>query len=230
MGRSKPKDPTYPGMPPIARLHRPWVLTEKIDGTNGLIAVKDVTYISRDPEDPSTHWPPPLATYGVLDETSREGWKVHGIWAGSKNQWLGPDGDNFGFGAWVRENHAALILTLGEGLHRGEWWGSGIQTGYGLPKGERRFSLFNTSRFDPAVVSEGVPGLGVVPLLTDECPGHRVNEVVAAWLAELEMDGSRAAPGFMNPEGVVAFQPSSQVTFKATIVGDETPKSLVRRG
>lgn len=50
--------------------------------------------------------------------------------------------DNFGFAAWVQSNYYALADLLGPGYHYGEWWGQGIQRGYGLK--ERRFSLFNT--------------------------------------------------------------------------------------
>jgi hypothetical protein len=224
MGRSKPKDPNYPAMPPTARLHRDWLITEKLNGTNGLIVVKDISTFTNDPEDPSTHWPVPLNF--MVQGARTDG---IGIWAGSKNQWLGPDGDNFGFGAWVKANADLLIDTLGEGQHRGEWWGSGIQTGYGLPKGEKRFSLFNTSRWD-AEMDElnalGI-GLGVVPLLAIS-DGHNLNRVVHAWLDELEKSGSVAAPGFMNAEGIVAFQPASQISFKATIKHDEIPKALIK--
>jgi hypothetical protein len=64
----------------------------------------------------------------------------------SRSRWITPDDDNFGFAAWVEANRDEL-LTLGPGRHFGEWWGSGIQRGYGLPKGEKRFSLFNVSRW-----------------------------------------------------------------------------------
>lgn len=235
MSRSKPKDPWFPGMPPIVRLHRDVVITEKIDGTNGLIAITETADFTGDPEDPSTHRPEPLAVVDLpLDHQVA-------VWAGSKNQWLGPDGDNFGFGAWVKANADRLAVMLGPGLHRGEWWGSGIQRGYGLPKGEKRFSLFNTSRWcmDDQVPMRGdesdatilpldyVPGLSVVPVL-GQVPGQALNYSVDQALQRLQIHGSLAAPGFMRPEGVVIFQPSTLVTFKATIDGDDVPKSQVR--
>ena len=52
----------------------------------------------------------------------------------------------FGFARWVETNRERLITLLGPGLHFGEWWGSGIQRGYGLTKGDKRFSLFNVER------------------------------------------------------------------------------------
>lgn len=65
---------------------------------------------------------------------------------GSRTRWITPQDDNFGFAAWVEANREEL-MKLGPGRHYGEWWGSGIQRAYGLPKGERRFSLFNVSRW-----------------------------------------------------------------------------------
>ena len=64
--------------------------------------------------------------------------------AGSRTRWITPQDDNHGFAAWV-EAHREELLTLGPGRHFGEWWGSGIQRGYGLK--EKRFSLFNARRW-----------------------------------------------------------------------------------
>lgn len=69
------------------------------------------------------------------------------IYAQSRKRLIRVGDDNAGFAAWVDENKDQLSATLGPGLHFGEWWGSGIQRGYGLPKGEKRFSLFNTGRW-----------------------------------------------------------------------------------
>src|ERR1035437_6724989 len=72
------------------------------------------------------------------------------LYAGSRNRWITPDNDNMGFARWVEANKVDL-LKLGPGQHFGEWWGSGCQRGYGLTKGEKRFSLFNAIRWaDPA--------------------------------------------------------------------------------
>jgi hypothetical protein len=37
-----------------------------------------------------------------------------------------------------------------------------------------------------------------------------------------------AAPGFMNPEGIVLFHTAGNVGFKKTLKDDEMPKSLVK--
>lgn len=39
--------------------------------------------------------------------------------------------------------------------------------------------------------------------------------------------GSFAAPGFMNPEGIVIFHVASNQSFKITLEGDASPKSLL---
>ena len=62
------------------------------------------------------------------------------------------------------EEANALAEELGEGVHRGEWWGNGIQRGYGLQNGDKRFSLFNVHRWE-GLEADSVPGLGVVPVL-----------------------------------------------------------------
>lgn len=177
--------PEFIEFPKIARLSREIIITEKIDGTNGVV------YIGED---------------GV-------------ILAGSRSQWLttrkAGDADNFGFAQWV-EDHADELRALGPGRHYGEWWGSGIQRGYGLPKGEKRFSLFNTARWnDPEVRPKCCD---IVPILWTG-----LFDSTAIWecLEHLRTCGSRAAPGFMKPEGVVIFHPQGNVGFKKTLERDE---------
>jgi hypothetical protein len=157
------------------------------------------------------------------------------VFAGSRNRWLTPENDNFGFARWVEGNKPTL-LQLGPGRHFGEWWGSGIQRGYGLRS--RRFSLFNTLRWAPsdapvveaemggdgvAKVQERVPeGLFVVPEL------RRVNFCEMPdphfYLDDLRVYGSEAAPGFMPAEGIVVLHTAAGVAFKMTF--DDGPKGL----
>lgn len=175
----------------IARLSRQCVVTEKIDGTNGQIAIT---------EDGK-------------------------MFVGSRNQWiLTPDGgyqaDPFGFVRWALDHKDELIEKLGPGRHYGEWWGSGIQRGYGLRKGEKRFSLFNTSRWSDAAVRPSC--CGVVPVLY-----HGVFDLVRIeiCLSELRSTGSVAAAGYMRPEGVVIFHTASNTLYKKTLEKDDEPKS-----
>lgn len=135
------------------------------------------------------------------------------VLAGSRSRFITPADDNFGFAAWVRD-HEQELLTLGPGRHFGEWWGSGIQRGYGLK--EKRFSLFNVSRWgDPAARPACC---GCVPLLHE---GLFSTEAVADVLLHLKEFGSVAAPGFMKPEGVVIFHVAGNLMFKKTLEKDD---------
>lgn len=141
---------------------------------------------------------------------------------GSRTRWITPQDDNFGFSKWAHENKEEL-LKLGVGHHFGEWWGSGIQRGYGLPKGEKRFSLFNTARWSDDSIRPAC--CHVVPVLYE---GIFNTEQVEYVLAKLEEFGSVAAKGFDRPEGVVVFHTAGNFGFKKTIEKDEIPKSLVK--
>lgn len=147
------------------------------------------------------------------------------VGAQSRNRLITPDQDNAGFAAWVYANAAGLADVLGPGHHFGEWWGSGIQRGYGLKKGERWFSLFNTSRWDDQYDHEKWEplGLGIVPILYE---GPFSELFVSRSLAELKHGGSLANHGFMNPEGIVLYHKAANQMFKVTLEGDAAPKAL----
>lgn len=160
------------------------------------------------------------------------------ILVGSRTRWITPQDDNFGFAKWVEENKQE-VLKLGVGRHFGEWWGSGIQRGYNLPKGEKRFSLFNVSRWalfgtEPQRILTPNPNVEKYQEVLPECIGLvpvlyrgifdtvKVDEV----LLDLKNNGSYTSKGFMNPEGIVIFHVAGNVGFKKTIDKDDTPKSL----
>lgn len=140
------------------------------------------------------------------------------IRAGSRTRWITPEDDNYGFARWVFGNKEEL-LKLGVGRHFGEWWGQGIQRNYGLK--EKRFSLFNTSRWsDDSVRPECC---SVVPVLFE---GPFNTLVIELELDLLRTEGSLAAPGFMKPEGIIVFHTTANIGFKKTLENDELPKSL----
>ena len=159
------------------------------------------------------------------------------IKAGSRTRWITPDDDNFGFAAWVFANKEQL-LGLGEGRHFGEWWGRGIQRGYGLQ--ERRFSLFNSLRWcnhweEPQTIPAADPRIlktqqkapnccHVVPVLYRGIFNQMMIDEV---LYDLKNYGSSAATGFMKPEGVVIYHISGNVGFKKTIEKDGHPKGII---
>ncbi len=137
---------------------------------------------------------------------------------GSRTRWITPENDNFGFAAWATQNKDRLIQVLGPGRHYGEWWGHGIQRGYGMPKGERHFSLFNTSIWEPSELPQDL--VRVVPVLWK---GLLDNLHISNIMDTLKAYGSRVAP-FSDPEGVVVFHLAGNVGFKKTFDKDTQGK------
>jgi len=188
--------------PKMARYSREVIVTEKIDGTNASVFIG-------------------------------EGGE---FLTGSRTRWITPEDDNYGFSRWAHERKDEL-MQLGPGHHFGEWWGGGCQRGYGLPKGEKRWSLFNVGRWclhgqEPQRIPTADPRIEKMQDVLPECAGL----VPVLWrgnfddldlpmiLAGLKGSGSRAAPGFMEPEGVVIFHVAGNVGFKKTIEKDGEPK------
>jgi hypothetical protein len=184
--------PEFIGFRKIPRLRKEIIITEKIDGTNGLI---------------------------YIDETNI-------IFAGSKNKWLDEHNDNHGFWHWVMDNKKEL-LKLGKGYHYGEFWGKGIQRGYGLE--EKRFSLFNVGRW---VKDKNIPlkekqeycpeCCYIVPILYEGIfDTFQINHT----LQSLDTYGSIASLGFMKPEGIIIYHKAGNYYFKKTIENDEKGKN-----
>ncbi len=196
----------FTGFPKIARLTRECVVTEKIDGTNAVI------YIS----------------------------EAGDFLVGSRSRWITPDNDNHGFAKWAYA-HQIDLMKLGPGRHFGEWWGSGVQRGYGMKNGEKRWSLFNTIRWalygaEPQRISaewsdvvkyqDELPGcVGLVPVLYR---GEFDTAKIDLALEELKLNGSRAAPGYMKPEGIVCFHVAANLCLKKTCENDSQPKATAK--
>lgn len=146
--------------------------------------------------------------------------------AQSRNRIITPDADNYGFANWVHKNALALADALGPGYHYGEWWGSGIQRGYGLPKGEKRFSLFNTARWttdEGLDALETVDGLYPVPVLYEGVFSEKEVRDILWGLAAL---GSPATGlKFKNPEGICVFHTQSRQVYKVLLENDEISKT-----
>jgi hypothetical protein len=140
---------------------------------------------------------------------------------GSRTRWITPEDDNFGFSAWAHA-HRDELMALGPGQHFGEWWGAGIQRKYGLT--EKRFSLFNVSRWSDDAVRPAC--CHVVPLLYQGL--IREMDILDA-LERLRCDGSVAAPGFMDPEGIVIYHVAAGMGFKKTLKKDEVPKGVAAK-
>jgi hypothetical protein len=140
---------------------------------------------------------------------------------GARNRWITPgeQTDNFGFAAWAYENKTEL-LKLGVGRHFGEWFGSGINRGYGL--NEKRFILFR----HPKDVEILPCGICVVPELDR---GLFSSEIVQRSIERLRAFGSVAIPGFLRPEGIVVYHTASGQRYKVTLEKDEKPKSSIEK-
>lgn len=173
----------FEGFPSIARLRRDAVYMEKVDGTNACVVFEQL-----------------------------EGSEFYAMACQSRRRIITSSDDNFGFAAWSTKYESELWSLLGPGRHYGEWMGSGIQRGYGLPKGERRFLLFNTTRWKDVDFST-VEGLGVVPELWR---GEFSTENTDRIKSELLETGSLVNPGYMNPEGVVVYHTASKSSYKIT--------------
>lgn len=208
--------------PSLTRFSQGWSISEKIDGSNAQLYIyPSLEYDGKN-----------FADYCLANDSGLN------LFAGSRSRLITPDNDHMGFARWAQGNAEMLIRTLGEGRHFGEWWGQGIQRGYGLK--EKRFSLFNTLRWKQSELPEG---LYVVPLVSfDPFAGEWMDDELrvfetcdnrylsnpGAWaekaLERLKAHGSFAAPGFMDPEGIVMFHRASGTAFKKTFDYDEYGK------
>jgi hypothetical protein len=208
----------FPKWPKTPRLLKDVTITEKIDGSNGLVSVQRIDEGA--PEGA-------LLAGGAGSVLVDHDGGVHAVRAGSRNRWLTLANDNYGFCRWVTDNAAGLV-QLGTGLHYGEWFGSGIQRGYGLTNGDKRFALFNVARFRDDKPGEWedrypfpdarwtprVDGLTVVPVL-GRIPGGLITPAASQALDFLEGFGSLAVEGFDRPEGIMLYHEGASQYFKA---------------
>lgn len=179
----------FKAFPEIKRINKVEMsITQKIHGTNAQIFIVPI------PDDiaQASEW----MIKGTYPEVEIDG-KYFAIFAGSRTRWITPEDDNFGFASFVMQNKQEIVEKLGEGQHFGEWAGPGINSGEGLS--EKTFVLFDHRRFP-----EGrplPPRTVVVPVLYQ---GPLSLEAIDQAMLDLKTNGSKLAPGFMRPEGVVA--------------------------
>lgn len=186
----------------IPRLNKDILITEKIDGTNAQVHILyfddpewDSTDLSRD------------SHYVVARDYDNK----MVMFAGSRQRYVTPDADNYGFAQWVLEN-ANDLFKFGPGRHYGEWWGNGIQRGYDR---ERKY----LSMFNPKWTDQGPDCVDSVPVLIEAPDMSGIH--VAAAMRMLKDHGSLAAPGFMDPEGIVVYHTGGNQYFKQTFDFDE---------
>lgn len=180
----------FVGFPKIPRYSRECIITEKIDGTNGCIYIAD-----------------------NFDAITLHSGRTVPFLCGSRSRWIFPENDNHGFSKWAYENVLEL-MRLGPGRHFGEWWGQGINRGYGLK--EKRFSLFNLKKWSDPLVRPAC--CYVVPEILR---GDFSSELINKALECLWSFGSYAALGFKNPEGIVIYHTAANFLFKKTLQHDD---------
>lgn len=162
------------------------------------------------------------------------------VYAQSRGRILTPSGDNYGFATWVEKNKK-LLATLGPGVHFGEWWGVGIGRGYELT--ERRFWLFNATRWRKEeegrlvianIFRQGLRNVDVVPILYEGPWEHWVVDKMQlaseTVIERLISTGSSAAPGYYKPEGIVIFHKASSHMYKVTCEKDQEWKGKTNSG
>lgn len=200
----------FAAWPKTPRLLRDITITEKIDGTNAAIGIVSVEAPLDDPNI-IAH-----ITLGLDTDLQR----MYAVYAQSRTRLITPGKltDNYGFAGWVGRNAHELVELLGEGLHYGEWWGNGIQRGYGMT--EKWFSLFNTARFHGFEERTDL-NIRAVPVLYQG--PHDTNAINDA-MTRLREHGSVAAPGFMNPEGICVYHAASRTISKVTLDKNDAGK------
>lgn len=110
-----PKTPRYKDVPFC-------IITEKIDGTNGCVIVKDNEVVGAQSRNRML----------IAKKDGDKEWQRYG--------------DNMGFGEWVI-NNSSYLANLGNGYHYGEWAGPGIQKNPHKFE-EKRFFLFDVLRYE----------------------------------------------------------------------------------
>lgn len=152
-----------------------------------------------------------------------DNYPVEPLLFGSRTRWITPENDNHGFATWGNA-HIAELASLGPGHHFGEWWGPGINRGYGGR--EKVFSLFNVNRWadDSVYAAERGPRPACCSVVPTLYTGPFDTHVIDVTLDLLDTHGSWASPGFMRPEGIVIWHVHSRTFFKKTI-GDDGHKN-----
>ena len=222
----------YASFPSIERLENIYcVISEKVDGTNGLIEVAKVGKIGVDIETNSAF---PSFTYNT--ETQ--------VRFGSRNRYITFNNDNAGFANFFRHYETKLkdiakdiiVAANSEASQTnekptegypfriyGEWFGRGIQRDYGLKdKFFMPFSYFYAEK----LIEYQVPNI-ITPNVM--YTGKFSMEVVNTCMQQLKLNGSGLVKDYKQPEGIVIFFPKYNFRLKETFDGakwkDVVPKS-----
>lgn len=212
---------SYPSFPSIERLENIYcVITEKIDGTNGLIEIrKDSEIKVKDVENII-----PSLTYDTKTVVK----------FGSRNRYLSYQDDNAGFANFYRhytvrfEDMAKdIIIVSNQEANQtndiptekyplqiyGEWFGQTIQRQYGLK--DKFFMPFSTF-YAEKLIEYQVPNIIKPTVLYT---GKFDWAVAEGLMHSLLLNGSQVIPGFMRPEGIVIHFPKYNFRLKETFEG-----------
>lgn len=190
------ENPEFVGFPKIARLNRQCVITEKIDGTNGIV------HVSID---------------GTVTAGSRNRWLVAGgvdnygfaAWVAANAYAIRTLGPGYHYGEWWGAG-----IQRRYGLTEKRWSLFNVT----------RWCAFGAepAEITPGKFQEVLPAcVGLVPAIYR---GPFNTGAINAALDHLRVHGSFAAPGFPNPEGIVVHHLAAGVNFKVTLANDESPK------
>lgn len=173
----------HPNYPKTGRISGPWLVTEKVDGTSACIAIE----------------PGPFGSPAIS--------------FGSRNRWLTREADNHGFYAWAVAHSGWFMGHLGVGVHYGEWFGRGIQRGYGMT--ERRLALFDVERYQTRLAHAVTnPGVITVPALLEARDGDEG----LGWLGHM---APTSTLGPVPMEGVVLRHRVTGAVFKHLFDGQK---------
>lgn len=202
----------FQAWPKTPRLFREIVITEKVNGTNSAVIIREI----HEEDKPSDL---------RLAAIHRDG-RYYEVAAQSRNRLIfpGKTTDNYGFAAFIQHNAEALFDLLGAGRHYGEWWGDGIQ-GQKTISNMRGFALFNTDKHGGMHEWLKAPdGRDVlVEPVWEIYRGPFSEERIQRELDELKKNGSYMNPTF-EAEGICVFHTQSRQVYKYTIEGDDAGK------
>lgn len=186
--------------PKIARLARECTITEKLDGTNGLIYITDAGEMlvgSR------SRW--------ITPEDDNYGFAA---WAYARREELLTLGSGRHFGEWwgqgiqrkygLSEKRFSLFNVV-------RWCLAGTIP-QRIPTGDPRIEKYQQVL---------PPCCGLVPLLYR---GEFSTVSCDYYVDKLRREGSVAAPGFMKPEGIVCYHIAAGMSFKKMLDKDNVPK------
>jgi len=196
----------------IPRLSREIIITEKIDGTNGLIYINDdCTEIYAGSK---SRW---------LDDHNDNAGFYH--WVMENKEELMKLGKGYHYGEWwgkgIQRNYGLTEKRFSL-FNVGRWVDyRNIPCGQ-FPREYEEFYLGKLKEESKNDKLEYCPKCCyVVPILYR---GMFDTQIIKDTLTKLTMNGSLAVPGFMNPEGVVIYHVPSRYYFKKTIKNDEKGK------